>query len=177
MLLKKKGFFFVLDAAMGLFVLIIGAFLIASLYTQVPQPTQVGLLSNDLLNFLSTKKIKDLNNPYAGIGGDLWNQGIITDPDNSLLQQIGKLYAANNLDIAEKFIQNVSAPVVPPQFNYEIWVDNVQLYPRNPSLQHTSSKASTELLLTSKKITFGFINKTTGQLWGPYKAEVFVWEK
>ena len=177
MLLKKRGFFFVLDAAMGLFILIIGAFLIGTLYAQVPKTTQVGLLSNDLLNFLSTKKIQDLNNPYAGIGGELWAQGLIKDPDSSLLQQIGEFYATNKIDIAEKFIQNVSAPVIPSQFRYEIWMDNRLLYPRNPSPQHISSKAGTELLLTSKKITFGLINRTTGQLWGPYKAEVFVWEK
>ena len=177
MQLKKRGFFFILDAAIGLFILIIGAFLIASLYVQAPKPSQVGLLSNDLISFLSAKKIKDLNNPYAGIGGDLWKQGVIKDADNSLLQQIGELYATNKPDIAEKFIQNVSASVVPLQFRYEVWMDNVRLYPRNPSPQHTSSKANTELLLTSKRVTFGFINRTSGQLWGPYKAEVFVWER
>ena len=36
------------------------------------------------------KKLKDLNNVYAGVGGELWNEGIITDADNSLLQQIGE---------------------------------------------------------------------------------------
>ena len=177
MLIKKRGFFFVLDAMLGLFILIIGVFLITSSYVNVPQPSQVGLISDDLLNFLAKTRIKELNNPYAGIGGELWNSGIITDPDNSLLQQIGEFYAGNQLDIAEKFIQNVSKDIIPVQFRYEVWTDGKILYPRFPPEEHTKSKSNTKIMLTSKKITFGIINKTTSDLWGPYKAEVFVWEK
>ena len=177
MRIKKRGYFFVLDAVLGLFVIAIGVFLISSSYVNVPHLTQVGLLADDLLNFLSSTKIKDLNNPYAGIGGQLWKQGTITDADNSLLQQIGELYAKNNMDIAEKFIANVSKEVVPEQFKYEIWVDAAILYPRMPTDEHIKSKNSTKLLLTSKKLTFGIINKTTSDIWGPYRAEVFVWER
>ena len=176
-MLKKRGYFFVLDAVLALTVLVIGVFLITSSYVNVPQPAQVSLLSDDLLNFFSNRKIMDLNNPYAGIGGTLWNQGTITDADNSLLQQIGEFYAKNKLDIAEKFIQNVSAGVMPTQFRYEVWMNNAILYPRTPSVEHLKSKNSTELLLTSKKLTFGIINKTTSNIWGPYKAEVFIWER
>ena len=177
MLLKKRGYFFILDAFLGLSVLLIGVILVTSSYVNFPQPSQVGLLANDLTNFLSTKKIKDLNNPYAGIGGELWNNGTITDADNSLLQQIGEFYAANKLDVAERFIQNVSEGVTPPEFLYEVWIDGIILYPITPSAEHTKLKESSELLLTSKVITFGIMNKTTSNLWGPYKVEVFVWEK
>jgi len=177
MLLKKRGYFFVLDAVLGLFVLIIGVFLVTSYYIEVPQPVQVGLLSDDLLSFLSNTKIKDLNNPYAGIGGQLWQQGIITDTENSLLQQIGEFYSTNKLDTAEKFVQNVSVEVIPSQFRYEIWINTVLIYPKNPAPEHVNSKESTEVMLTSKKITFGMVNKTTSKVWGPYKAEVYVWER
>ena len=175
--LKKRGYFFVLDAVMGLMVLVIGVFLITSSYIDVPQPVQVELLSDDLLNFLSNTKIKDLNNPYAGIGGELWKQGEITEVENSLLQQIGEFYATNKPDTAEKFIQNVSKEIIPSQFRYEVWMNGAILYPKTPSAEHIESKESTELLLTSKKITFGVINKTTSNLWGPYKSEVFLWER
>jgi len=177
MIFKKRGYFFVLDAVLALTILVIGVFLITSSYVNAPQPTQVSLLSDDLLNFLANNKIKDLNNAYAGIGGVLWNQGAITDADNSLLQQLGEFYATNKLDTAEKFIANVSNGVVPDQFRYEVWMDNVILYPKTPAQEHARSRNSTELLLTSKKITFGILNKTTSDMWGPYKAEVYVWQK
>ena len=175
-MISKRGYFFILDAVLGLFILVIGVILVTSSYVNVPQPAQVGLLSDDLLNFLSNKKIKDLNNPYAGIGGELWKSGNISDADNSLLQQVGGFYATNKLDIAEKFLQNVSIGVVPSQFRYEVWMDNVILYPRTQSAEHLKSKNDTELLLTSKKITFGIINKITSNIFGPYKVEVYVWE-
>lgn len=177
MLLKKRGYFFVLDAVLALSILVVGVFLVTSAYVDVPQPTQVELLSEDVLNFLSNTKIKDLNNPYAGIGGELWANGSIKDADNSLLQQISEFYATNNLDTAEKFIQNVSKDVVPSQYKYEIWINGVILYPKNPAPEHINSRNSTEVLLTSKKITFGIINKPTSSMWGPYKAEVFLWER
>ena len=174
---KKRGYFFVLDAMLGLFVLIIGVFIVTSSYVSVPQPTQVKLLSDDLMSFLSKTKIKNLNNQYAGIGGQLWNQQEIIDGDNTLLQQIGEFYYLNKLDTADKFIQNVSKDVMPSQFRYEVWVDSNLLYPKNPTPEHLASKDSTELLLTSKAITFGIINMTSDILWGPYKAEVFVWQR
>lgn len=177
MLVKKRGYFFMLDAMLGLTIIVIGVILITSSYVNAPKPTQVGLLSDDLLNFYSKTKIGDLNNPYAGIGGELWNQGLITDPDNTLLQQIGEFYATGNTGTAGKFIQNTSAGIMPQQFRYELWMDGVTLYPQVKTPEHIASRNSTELLITSKKITFGIMNRTTGSIWGPYKAEVFVWER
>ena len=174
---KKRGYFFVLDAVLGLSILIMGVFIVTSSYVSVPPPTQVRLLSDDLMNFLSNTKIKNINNPYGGMGGYLWNQGEITDGDNTLLQQIGEFYYLNKPNTAEKFIQNISKDVMPAQFRYEVWIDNTLLYPKTPTQEHLTSKASTELLLTSKTITFGVINMTSDNLWGPYKAEVFIWER
>ncbi len=184
----KKGYFFVLDAMLGLIILVVGVFLISTSYINTPQPTQVGLLSDDIMNFLSNVKIKNLNNPYAGIGGELWKSGEITEQDNSLLQQIGEFYekyrvSSDNdvrnkyLNLTEKFIVNVSQGSVPSQFRYEIWINSFMLYPKAPSSEHIFSRDTTKLLLTSKKIAFGIISRDTGDIWGPYKAEVFVWEK
>ena len=177
MLAKKRGYFFILDAALGLFILVIGVFLITSSYVNPPEPAQVSLLSEDLLVLLSNTKIKDLNNPYAGIGGTLWNQSVITDADISLLQELGELYATKQLDIAEKIVKNVSRDVIPLQFNYEVVVNGTIIYPLEQTVEHNVSRNSSEILLTSKKITFGVINKSAGDLWGPYKVEVFVWQK
>ena len=177
MLIKKRGYFFVLDAVLGLAVLVIGVFLITSSYVNVPPPTQVRILSDDLINFLSSTKIEELNSPYSGVGGELWNQGYITDSSNTLLQQIGYFYHTDNVNIAEKFIQNLSSGVIPSQFRYEVWMDGIVLYPLNPTLEHNQSRNNTDLLLTSKRLTFGILNQTTSDIWGPYIAEVFVWRK
>lgn len=174
---KKRGYFFIIDAVLALIIIVIGVFLINSSYVKIPQTTQVGLLSDDLISFLSNTKLKNLNNEYAGFGGELWNQKLIHDSDNSLLQQIGEFYATKNFDIAEKFIQNVSRDVIPSQFEYEVLINGQLLYPRNPTIQHNISKQNTKIMLTSKLLTFGIVNATSSEIWGPYKAEVFVWER
>lgn len=177
MLLKKRGYFFVIDAVLALAIIVIGIFLITASYTQVPQQAPVSFLSVDLMNFLADTKIKDLNNPYGGIGGELWNQGLITDEGNSLLQQTAIFYKTNKLDIAGKFIGNITAGIVPSQYRYEVWVDNIVLFPQILTDEHKKSKNNTGLLITSKQITFGVLNETTGDIFGPYKAEVFLWER
>lgn len=177
MQLKKKGYFFIIDALFGLAIIVIGTFLITSSYIKVPQSAPVGFLADDLLTFLSNKKIKDLNNPYAGVGGDLWSQGLITDEDNSLLQQIGIFYKINKLDVANDFINSVTIGVMPSQYRYEVLIDDTLLYPQPQTSEHIESRKTTDLLLTSKQIAFGVMNTTTSEMFGPFKAEVFVWEK
>ena len=177
MLNKKRGYFFVIDAVLGLAVIIIGIFLITASYNKVPQQTQVTFLANDLMNFLSHTKIKNLNNPYGGIGGELWNKGEITNGELSIMQQAGIFYKSKKTGIADKFLQNVSNGIVPSQFNYEIWIDSTIIFPNPQTKQHNVSRNSSELLLTSKQITFGILNQSTGEMFGPYKAEVFVWQK
>ncbi len=171
----RKGYFFTLDAMMSLGVLIIGSFLIFTSYASVPSRVQTAILAEDVMDFLSSTKIRDLNNPYAGIGGLLWQQGNITNADNTLLQQAGEFYYRNELGLAEKFIVNVTNELVPKPYKFEFWIDEYRIYPSSPSQEHVSSKNTTKILLPSKKLTYGILNKGM-DLFGPYKSEVLVWE-
>jgi len=173
--MNRKSYFFTLDAMMSLGILILGFTLIFSSYTNIPSNLQTSISSKDLLNFLDGTEIEELNNPYAGIGGTLWQQGYINTKDNSLLQQIGEFYFSNNIIIAERFIANVTENLIPKQFKFEFWIDGNLLYPSSPTQQHIYSKNSTNILLTSRKITYGIINDTA-ILFGPYEAEVLVWQ-
>src|SRR3989344_5425040 len=175
--MKKRGLFFEADAAIALFVLVIGAFLIASYYFSATPVTQAEFLSDDLLNMFSTTKIKDLNNPYAGLGGELWQNGEITNSENTILQQIGEFYARGKINMSSKFIENISVIVIPPQYEFEVWLGSQNLYPFNLSAQHNASRNSTNLLIVSKKIAYGILNQSTGDFWGPYGVEVLVWER
>ena len=173
--MEKKGYFFILDAFLALTILIVGIFVITSSFITGQKTAQVDFLSVDLLDFMESKKIKDFNDPYAGIGGDLWKQGLITDGESTLLQQIGQFYATGRYDIAESFITNVSSSIIPNQFNYEFWIDGAMIYPQNPTDEHFISRDNTQVLLKSQGITFGEINKSNLNTFGPYNVEVFLW--
>lgn len=178
--MNKKSYFFTLDAMLSVGILVLGSFLIFTSYTKVPSKVQVAILSEDIMDFLSTTKIEELNNPYAGIGGELWSQGYIKNKDNTLLQQIGEFYYKYRitddeefLTIAEKFIINITNELIPPQFKSEFLIDDVLLHPSDPTQQHIYSKGNTSILLPSRKLTYGILND---DLFGPYEIEVLVWQ-
>jgi len=172
----RKGYFFLIDSILALGVLAVGGFLIFFSYTQAPHKEDATILAESLMDFFSNTKIEGTNNQYVGMGGVLWQQGIITDGENTLLQQVGNLYAANKRDVAEKFIANITQNAVPGQYLFEFWINDTLLYPGNPSAAHLGSKNSTMVLIPSRKIVYGFINEETGDLFGPYEAEVLVWQ-
>lgn len=172
---NRKGYFFLIDSMLALGILIIGGFLIFSSYVKIPSKQESTILSEDVMDFFANNKIEDIDNEYGGIGGQLWQQGKITNAKNTLLQQVGEFYTNNDLSITEKFIVNLTQNLVPEQYLFEFWMDNTLLYPQNPSQSHVYSKGNTSVLIPSKKIVYGFLNEETGDLFGPYQAEVLVW--
>lgn len=183
-LLSRKGYFFLIDSMIALGVLAIGVFLVLTLYTDVPPKEEPTILSEDIMDFFTNNKIKDVNNPYAGLGGELWQQGKITNAENSLLQQVAEFYEKGKLDpayldTAETFIIELIEDILPAQYKFEFWIRDLDvdtlIYPKNPSQEHLDSKESTEVLIPSKKIAYG-INQATGDIFGPYTAEVLVWQ-
>jgi hypothetical protein len=173
--MTKKGYFFTLDAMLSLGILVLGSLLLLASFTSVPSTTQTSVLADSVMDFLTLTKIKEFNNPHGGIGGVLWNQGKITNEDNTLLQQIGEFYYKNELVIAEEFILNSTENLIPGQFSFEFWIDDLLLYPSSPSQTHLDSKATTKILLPTKKITYGILNESA-DFFGPYDVEVLLWE-
>jgi len=174
-MLRKKAYFFMVDAVFGLAILILGSFFIYASFLAVPEKTQTTYLADTLMGLLKTTKINTFDNSYYGINGQLWQQGIITNGDNSLLQQIGEFYYYGNNALASDLIRNVTSNIILSGYDYEFWIDDTLLYPLNPSLSHNLSKESSELLLASRSMVFGISNKSSGELFGPYIAEVLVW--
>ena len=175
--INKRGYFFIIDSILALGVLSIGAFLVFTSYVEITPKDKVTILSEDIMDFFANNRIKDVNNEYAGIGGELWNSGSITNADNSLLQQVAEFYTKSNFDTAEQFIENFTINLMPSQFSFELWLDDTLMYPQDPSPEHIKSKNAAKILIPSKKIVHGILNKETGELFGPYKTEVLVWQK
>ena len=172
----KKGYFFLLDSILALTILAVALFVLFSDYQNVPVATQAGFYSSDILDYFANTEIKEVNNPYAGIQGTLWQQGVIDNEDHTLLQQLGEIYRSGNMTQAELFIGNLTTNRIPSQYEFEIWMDDQLLYPRGPSRSHNDSKNNTNLLLPSRNIVHGFIDEEQGEVFGPYEVEVFVWQ-
>jgi hypothetical protein len=170
---NSRGYFFLIDSVIALGVLAVGTFLIFTLYVEVPSKEEPVILSDDIMNFFANNKIKDIDNEYASLGGTLWQQGKITNADYTLLQQVAEFYKNNDLDTAGTFIEELTRDVLPYQYRFEFWVDGQLLY---PDTEQTDSKNAAKALIPSKKIVYGISNKETGEMFGPYNAEVLLWQ-
>jgi len=172
----RKGYFFILDAMIALTVVGLGAVLLFSSYANAPIEGQASLYSDDVMGFFANTKIIEVNNEYAGYQGTLWQQGKIDNYGNTLLQQTAIFYAKGNLATAESFIGNLTYNIIPEQYLFEMWIDNTLLYPLNPTSSHIASKNKTKVILPSHKLVHGFIDQEKGQTFGPFMAEVLVWQ-
>lgn len=180
--INRRGYFFLIDSMIALGVLAIGVFMIFTLYVQVPSESQVTVLSEDIMDFFANNKIKDVDNAYAGLGGTLWQQGRITNAENTLLQQLAEFYKKSELDstyldMAEQFIIELTVNTLPAQYKFEFWIHDLdvdtRIYPLSPSQEHLDSKDATEILIPSKKIVYGLDQDEN--MFGPYGVEVLLW--
>ena len=136
----------------------------------IPPTESLELVSEEIAARILEVKVKDLNDPVIR---DHIKKGYITNVDNNILQQAYELkFLANNNNAADLFMNASIEKLVRPQFNVEILVDGRMVYSKIIYPNRLSSNADN--LVSRKKLVFGFYNER--DLWGPYKAEVRVWE-
>lgn len=169
----KKGYFFIIDAIIALFVLMIGITLVVSSYS-FQQPTrQLELLDSDILVTLQTQ-IKNNGNLYCGIGGELmqpWDMNI-TDAENTYLQQFGEFYYRNetgDCDFCNELIETCAQQLFPDIFPYSL---NLTINDESVFYIDNSDLSSATLIIPRKDIVFGTYNQ---QAYGPYLVEVTMW--
>jgi hypothetical protein len=175
---SKKGYFFIIDAIIGLFVIVIGVVLIYSVYMYEPSGEQITLLSFDMMNFLSSNKLSDINDPYAGPNGILYKNGNITNIDITLIEQVAEFYYrnitfpnTNTIPIIDSFVSNISKEAAPSTYGFIIKIENYTVY--NRSGLKASNFSDSIVVIPSKKLVHGIYNRT--ELFGPYLCEVIVW--
>jgi hypothetical protein len=178
---SKKGYFFIIDAMMALFVLVLGTIIILSSFMYEPSEKQASFIAFDLMDFLSSNKIQDINNQYVGPGGKFYLDENITNLDNSLIQQVCEFYYRNvtlnsttSLSLIAPFVSNVTSGVFPSTYGFILNIDNHPVY--NYTGPFAESMANSSIIIPSKKIVYGnYVNSTHILLYGPYEVEVIVW--
>lgn len=193
----KRAYFFVIDSMLALGVLAIGAFLIFTFYAQQPPSGSADILSEDIMGTFANSEISDINDPEIGLAGTYWGssevlacngQPITPDLESTLLQQVAIFYELKEInskpcyvdEIARTFVEKLTQNALPAQYGFEFWIDDnlrskkTLIYPASEQL---SSKAASKVLIPSRKIAYGILSQETGQVFGPYSAEVLVWRQ
>ena len=168
--MKKKGYFFMLDALLALSVLIMGVTTLLNSFTFAPEKRQTINLAEDAIDFFANTKLEDFNNPLFGPSGTLVKSGVITDTQKTLLQQLGEFYYNGDLGNAGLLAEAVMENLIPYQYSYEILINGTTIYSKG-----LSSKGDSEILFPARELSFGTIGNTL-DLFGPYKLEVLVWK-
>ncbi len=126
--IKKKAFFFTVDALLASAILLGGVLILSTFYINKQPTVHINFLSQDIINSLSTLKISEINNSYVN---QLIAQGNITNLNNSILEQAGQFWAEEKLDLAQAFIGNVTQDLVPENYGFGIWISNDLIYQKD----------------------------------------------
>ena len=159
-MVNKKGYIFTTDALIGLSILLLILVVASGIYIQKSgSALNKEFLSEDLITILSDMKINETNNNYVN---NLINEGIITNLDNSVLEQIGEFWAEGDNTIAETIFTNISEGLIPQNNGYGLWIDEELVYSNNKTAEKT--------LMTSKSMISGISKNKTRE---GYNARAF----
>ncbi len=121
----RKAVFFSTDALVAL-LLVFLVVLIAIPFTK--QSKSESKIEQDLITTLSSLKVGEIDNVYVQ---DLITQGIITNTDNTLLEQLGEFYVTNK-SLAETMSGELLKDLTTNE-NIGIWFENTLIASKNYS--------------------------------------------
>lgn len=171
--LKKKGYYFIIDAFIGSTIIFLSLMVILN---EGVRPTKIQYnyeMVEEYSSFILNTKIEEVNNPYFTM---LIGDKRINDTSLTIMNQINLFYFSDdvdNLGRARGMIQNLTEQLVPEKygFSYNIidQTTTTNIYNRTIDTDIKDAK----LVIASKKITFLQINSTT--MFGPAMTEIKIW--
>ncbi len=140
----KKGYYFSVDAILGLSIVLVGILIMGSFYSNQQETTHLTYVADDLIEVLSTVQISDVNNTYVQ---ELIATGHITNTNSSLLEQITKLWVEGKHTRASEMARNITEQIIPDNIMFSILVDGGVVYER--------TNTSSNVLVLSKELVSG----------------------
>ncbi|MBD3252168.1 hypothetical protein GF386_00360 [Candidatus Pacearchaeota archaeon] len=147
---QKKGVFFSTDALMALSVIMLTMLIVVPFVLYAPKEKYI---ESDLIEVMSTLKIGDINDSYVE---KLIKNGNITDLNDTILEQIGKLYIENiniSINLSKTILNYVN--ISDNSSNIGIWCQGELLASKN-----ISAYKNAETINIERKIISGIQNNT-----------------
>jgi len=129
--MKKRGFFFSMDAFLALLLFAVVLSLIYSFFISVPRLDQPFYFSEDVLDVFSKVKIKDLDlNQYPGIES-MVNDGTISNTDKTLFEILAELQLSGNGAGSQSLIEDILIGIIPDQYGFGIDFGDTEIYTKD----------------------------------------------
>jgi hypothetical protein len=170
--MNKKGYFFIMDAMMGVVIMVSSMVYFYSIHAYDQPKNQIYFLTDNMMNFLSGSRLATINNGYKD---SLVLSGNITNLDNTVLEQVNEFEYRNKSGcsycnaFATNLIANLTDGIVERQYNYRVSLNNRIVYEKSSFPESFSL-----LTLKSGRIIYTFLNGT--DIYGPSYAEVMFWQ-
>ena len=143
-MLKKRGVFFTLDSLLASGIVIVAVLLMSQFYIVEQQKVNVNYASQDLIKVFSSLTMQESSNAYVK---NLTSSGIITNVNNSVLEQVGEFWAEDNIDLARNLTKNLTEDILPKNYGFSLLVNGEIIYSRNSSVKRS--------LVSSRKLISG----------------------
>lgn len=127
----KKGLFFTVDAIIAVSILLGSLILITTFYISEQPRVSLNYIATDMVSVLAELEVNEVDNDYID---ELIANGNITKLDNTLLEQIGELWAEGKEDVAEELARNLTEGYIENTYGYSIHFGDDVVYTRNKTL-------------------------------------------
>lgn len=172
--MNKKGYYFTMDAILAAIILAAGLMLATSTFSSSPEKATIKHSSDDIIGIMAATKVgglcRDLELSCECSDTELQNlcsSSKIKNKENTLLELVGEL-RENNMNIEGG---NLVDSIITDNDKFNFRIDGTRIY-------GPEDDAKSKLLVSSKKVVFGYWEDSSGRMtyWGPYTVEVRTWQ-
>ncbi len=169
----KRGYFFMMDAFLGIAIMLASAAYFYSIHYYEQPKGQLNLLTENMMGFLADSKVVGINNNYRDT---LIANGNITNAENTIIEQVNefeyrekRMGCAFCFNLSRNLLANLTHGVVEDRYNYQISLNGRVVYEKVLLPESAST-----VTLKSSRLVYTLINGS--EMYGPSYAELAVWQ-
>jgi hypothetical protein len=182
--MNKKGYYFTLDAIIGIIILVTGAVIINYAYFDKPHVEPPLILANDIADSFEKTRIDELESKAPLLYESDTNIEDISGAERTILEQIGIYYQqsqdesdpdkkSEKLDKANNLASSFITKVIPKQYNFQIKIkDHVLVQDSN----NKKEKDASQVVVAKKLVYTTYEDAGIPKTVGPLKFEVKMWQ-
>lgn len=128
---SKRAILFITDAAIAAFILLGAVIMLSTTDVGTGKKTVTTTAAADIVELLGELKVYEIQtDPFVS---SLIANGNITDTNNTVLVQIGALWADNKISLAQNLTSVALQNALPANIDFEIHIDQDKIYEKNAS--------------------------------------------
>ncbi|MBW2987876.1 hypothetical protein DRJ48_00705 [Candidatus Woesearchaeota archaeon] len=139
---RQRGYYFTFDAVFATILIMLILKVGLSQFMSEPD-LSVDYRASDIANILAELTIREMDTDFVR---NLTQEGLITNPENTIAEQVGEFYSQDNLTLARGLLEDFASHYLPSGQDFGVWVDSELIF-------NTSTPLSTSILSTKRMVS------------------------